>query len=70
MKIHPEETRSYAKNCPEIQPLTPKHTFECPDFIPRLKLSLIPLMDSLKEILYRQNALELAVVVVATFGGI
>ncbi|GFY38368.1 hypothetical protein TNIN_464181 [Trichonephila inaurata madagascariensis] len=52
MEIHTDKTRSYiwCKNCPEIQPLTPKHIFECPGFSPKaLKQALIPLMDSLQE---------------------
>ncbi|GFY42555.1 hypothetical protein TNIN_58751 [Trichonephila inaurata madagascariensis] len=66
IKIHPYQTRSYiqCKNCPEIQPLRPKHIFECPAFTPiALNLGLTPLINPLQEI---QNAPELS----ATFDGI
>ncbi|GFY64673.1 hypothetical protein TNIN_64131 [Trichonephila inaurata madagascariensis] len=70
MENHPDKTRSYIQcnNFSEIQPLTPKHIFQCPAFTPRaLSLGLTPLMDPLQDILYNQNTPELALTVLITF---
>ncbi|GFX00563.1 hypothetical protein TNCV_2235701 [Trichonephila clavipes] len=73
MGIDLDEARSFVqcKNCPEIQLLTPKHIFEFPAFHPSaLKFSLILLMVSLQEILFSQNASELAAEVVPNYFGV
>ncbi|GFU14349.1 RNase H domain-containing protein [Trichonephila clavipes] len=54
MKIHPDKTRSYVqcKHCPDLQ-LTPNHILECPTVATKLlKMGMVPLRDSLRELLY------------------
>ncbi|GFV64301.1 RNase H domain-containing protein [Trichonephila clavipes] len=54
MKIHPDKTRSYVqcKHCPDLQ-LTPNHILECPTIATKLlKMGMVPLRDSLRELLY------------------
>ncbi|GFX18701.1 hypothetical protein TNCV_3018591 [Trichonephila clavipes] len=72
MKIHPDKTRSYVqgKHCPDLQ-LTPNHILECPTVATKLlKLVMIPLRDSLREILYTSDAPRIAEAVIKTFDGI
>ncbi|GFT90005.1 RNase H domain-containing protein [Trichonephila clavipes] len=54
VKIHPDKTRSYVqcKHCPDLQ-LTPNHILECPTVATKLlKTGMVPLRDSLWELLY------------------
>ncbi|GFX83919.1 RNase H domain-containing protein [Trichonephila clavipes] len=72
MKIHPDKTRSYVqcKRCPDLQ-LTPNHILECPTVVTKLlKMGMVPLRDSLREILYSPDAPRIAEVVIRTFDGI
>ncbi|GFS51658.1 RNase H domain-containing protein [Trichonephila clavipes] len=72
MKIHPHKTRSYVqcKQCPDLQ-LTPNHILECPTVATKLlKMGMVPLRDSLREILYNPDAPRIAKAVIKTFGGI
>ncbi|GFX35074.1 putative RNA-directed DNA polymerase from transposon BS [Trichonephila clavipes] len=58
MKIHPDKTRSYVqcKHCPDLQ-LTPNHILECPTVATTLlKMGMVPLRDSLRELLYSPDA--------------
>ncbi|GFU71851.1 RNase H domain-containing protein [Trichonephila clavipes] len=62
MKIHPDKTRSYVqcKHCPDLQ-LTPNHLLECPTVATKLlKIGMVPLRDSLLEILYSPDAPRIA----------
>ncbi|GFU87211.1 hypothetical protein TNCV_1059231 [Trichonephila clavipes] len=66
MKIHPDKTRSYVlcKHCPDLQ-LTPNHTLECPTVATKLlKMGMVPLRDSLREILYSPDAPRIAEAVI------
>ncbi|GFX01184.1 RNase H domain-containing protein [Trichonephila clavipes] len=68
MKIHPDKTRSYVqcKHCPDLQ-LTPNHILECPIVaIELLKMGMVPLRDSLREILYSPDAPRIAEAVMKT----
>ncbi|GFX04082.1 zinc finger MYM-type protein 1 [Trichonephila clavipes] len=72
MKIHPDKTRSYAqcKHCPDLQ-LTPNPILECPTFATKLlKMGMVPLRDSLREILYSPDVPRIAEAVIKTFDGI
>ncbi|GFX45104.1 hypothetical protein TNCV_3431521 [Trichonephila clavipes] len=72
MKIHPDKTRSYVqcKHCPDLQ-LTPNHILECPTIATKLlKMGMVPLRDSLREILYSPDAPRIAEAVIKTFDGI
>ncbi|GFV32897.1 hypothetical protein TNCV_1745391 [Trichonephila clavipes] len=72
MKIPPDKTRSYfqCKHCPCLQ-LTPNHILECPTVATKLlKMEIVPLRDSLWEILYSGDAPRIAEVVIKTFDGI
>ncbi|GFX05718.1 RNase H domain-containing protein [Trichonephila clavipes] len=73
MKIHPDKTRSYVqcKHCPDLQ-LTPNHILECPTVATKLlKMGMVPLRDSLPELLYSPDAPRIAeAVVIKTFDGI
>ncbi|GFU68421.1 RNase H domain-containing protein [Trichonephila clavipes] len=54
MKIHPDKTRSYVqcKHCLDLQ-LMPIHILEHPTVAKKLlKMGMVPLRDSLREILY------------------
>ncbi|GFU89021.1 reverse transcriptase domain-containing protein [Trichonephila clavipes] len=69
MKIHPDKTRSYVqcKHCPDLQ-LTPNHILECPTVATKLlKMGMIPLRDSLRELLYSPDAPRIAEAVSKTF---
>ncbi|GFU73611.1 uncharacterized protein TNCV_3429061 [Trichonephila clavipes] len=71
MKIHPDKTRSYVqyKHCPDLQ-FTPNHILECPTVATKLlKMERVHLQDSLREILYRPDALRIAEAVIKTFDG-
>ncbi|GFX41167.1 reverse transcriptase domain-containing protein [Trichonephila clavipes] len=71
-KIHPDKTRLYvqSKHCPDLQ-LTPNHILECPTVATKLlKMGMVPLRDSLREILYRLDAPRIAEAVIKTFDGI
>ncbi|GFW47350.1 hypothetical protein TNCV_335201 [Trichonephila clavipes] len=71
MKIHPDK-RSYVqyKHCPDLQ-LTPNHILECPTVATKLlKMGMVPLRDSLGEILYTPDAPRIAEAVIKTFDGI
>ncbi|GFU38064.1 RNase H domain-containing protein [Trichonephila clavipes] len=71
-KIHPDKTRSYVqcKHCPDLQ-LTPKHILECPTVATKtLKIGMVPLRDSLRELLYSPDAPRIAEAVIKTFDGI
>ncbi|GFV50181.1 uncharacterized protein TNCV_620941 [Trichonephila clavipes] len=62
MKIHPDKTRSYVrcKHCPDLQ-LTPNHILECPTVATKLlKMGMVPLRDSLRELLYSPDAPRIA----------
>ncbi|GFS52160.1 hypothetical protein TNCV_1105441 [Trichonephila clavipes] len=72
MKIHPDKTRSYVqcKHCPDLQ-LTPIHILECPTVATKLlKMGMVPLRDSLRELLYSPDAPRIAEAVIQTFDGI
>ncbi|GFS97480.1 hypothetical protein TNCV_4262641 [Trichonephila clavipes] len=72
MKIHPDKTRSYlqCKHWPDLQ-LTPNHILECPNIATKLlKMGIVPLRDSLREILYSHDAPRIAEAVIKTFDGI
>ncbi|GFX04199.1 RNase H domain-containing protein [Trichonephila clavipes] len=72
MKIHPDKTRSYVKckHCPDLQ-LTPNHILKCPIVATKLlKMGMVPLRDSLREILYSPDAPRIAEAVIKTFDGI
>ncbi|GFW75212.1 RNase H domain-containing protein [Trichonephila clavipes] len=72
MKIHPDKTRSYVqcKHCPDLQ-LTPNHILECPTVATKLlKMEMVPLRDSLRELLYSPDAPRIAEAVIKTFDGI
>ncbi|GFX12622.1 RNase H domain-containing protein [Trichonephila clavipes] len=72
MKIHPDKTRSYVqcKHCPDLQ-LTPNHILECPTVATKLlKMGMVPLRDSLRELLYSPDAPRIAETVIKTFDGI
>ncbi|GFW72164.1 RNase H domain-containing protein [Trichonephila clavipes] len=69
MKIHPDKTRSYVqcKHCPDLQ-LTPNHILECPTVATKLlKMGMVPLRDSLRELLYSPDAPRIAEAVIKTF---
>ncbi|GFV83026.1 RNase H domain-containing protein [Trichonephila clavipes] len=69
MKIHPDKTRSYVqcKHCPDLQ-LTPNHILECPTVATNLlKMGMVPLRDSLRELLYSPDAARIAEAVIKTF---
>ncbi|GFV26476.1 hypothetical protein TNCV_3361291 [Trichonephila clavipes] len=69
MKIHPDKTRSYVqcKRCPDLQ-LTPNHILECPTVATKLlKMGMVPLRDSLRELLYSPDAPRIAEAVIKTF---
>ncbi|GFT11574.1 RNase H domain-containing protein [Trichonephila clavipes] len=71
MKIHPDKTRSYVqcKHCPDLQ-LTPNHNLECPTVATKLlKMGMVPLRDSLRELLYSPDAPRIAEAVIKTFDG-
>ncbi|GFW51510.1 hypothetical protein TNCV_4211881 [Trichonephila clavipes] len=72
MKIHSDKTRSYVqwKHCPDLQ-LMPNHILECPTVATKfLKMGMVPLRDSLREILYSPDAPRIAEAVIKTFDGI
>ncbi|GFV34983.1 hypothetical protein TNCV_2098101 [Trichonephila clavipes] len=72
IKIHPDKTRSYVqcKHCPDLQ-LTPNHFLECPAVATKLlKMGMVPLRDSLRELLYSPDAPRIAEAVIKTFDGI
>ncbi|GFY34829.1 RNase H domain-containing protein [Trichonephila clavipes] len=72
MKIHPDKKRSYVqcKHCPDLQ-LTPNHILECPTVATKLlKMGMVPLRDSLWELLYSPDAPRIAEAVIKTFDGI
>ncbi|GFW02563.1 hypothetical protein TNCV_2455791 [Trichonephila clavipes] len=72
MKIHPDKIRSYVqcKHCPDLQ-LTPNHILECPTVATKLlKMRMVPLRDSLWELLYSLDAPRIAEAVIKTFDGI
>ncbi|GFU14095.1 RNase H domain-containing protein [Trichonephila clavipes] len=72
MKIHRDKTRSYVqcKHCPDLQ-LTPNHILECPTVATKLlKMGMVPLRDSLRELLYGPDAPRIAEAVIKTFDGI
>ncbi|GFT69136.1 RNase H domain-containing protein [Trichonephila clavipes] len=72
MKIHPEKTRSYVqcKHCPDLE-LTPNHILECLTVATKLlKMGMVPLRDSLREILYSPDVPRIAEAVIKTFDGI
>ncbi|GFX48103.1 RNase H domain-containing protein [Trichonephila clavipes] len=72
MKIHPDKTRSYVqcKHCPDLQ-LTSNHILECPTVATKLlKMGMVPLRNSLQEILYSHDAPRIAEAVIKTFDGI
>ncbi|GFT56164.1 RNase H domain-containing protein [Trichonephila clavipes] len=72
MKIHPDKTRSYVqcKHCPDLH-LTLNHILGCPTVATKLlKMGMVPLRDSLHEILYNPDAPRIAEVVIKTFDGI
>ncbi|GFW85172.1 RNase H domain-containing protein [Trichonephila clavipes] len=72
MKIHPDKTRSYVqcKHCPDLQ-LTPNHILECPTVATKLlKMGMVPLRESLRELLYSPDAPRIAEAVIKTFDGI
>ncbi|GFT51184.1 RNase H domain-containing protein [Trichonephila clavipes] len=68
----PDKTRSYVqcKHCPDLQ-LTPNHILECPTVATKLlKMGMVPLRDSLRELLYSPDAPRIAEAVIKTFDGI
>ncbi|GFW81274.1 RNase H domain-containing protein [Trichonephila clavipes] len=72
MKIHPDKTRLcvQCKHCPDLQ-LKPNHFLECPTVATKLlKMGMVPLRDSLREILSSPDAPRIAEAVIKTFVGI
>ncbi|GFX74076.1 retrovirus-related Pol polyprotein from transposon 17.6 [Trichonephila clavipes] len=72
MKIHPDKKRPHVqcKHCPDL-PLTPNHILECPTVATKLlKMGMVPLRDSLRELLYSPDAPRIAEAVIKTFDGI
>ncbi|GFU61362.1 hypothetical protein TNCV_530631 [Trichonephila clavipes] len=72
MKIHPDKTRPYVqcKHCPDLQ-LTPNHILQCPTVATKLlKMGMVPVRDSLRELLYSPDAPRIAEAVIKTFDGI
>ncbi|GFU27646.1 putative DD41D transposase [Trichonephila clavipes] len=72
IKTHPDKTRSYVqcKHCPDLQ-LTPNHILECPTVATKLlKMGMVPLRDSFRELLYIPDAPRIAEAVIKTFDGI
>ncbi|GFX82391.1 hypothetical protein TNCV_2870721 [Trichonephila clavipes] len=72
MKIHPDKTRSYVqcKHCPDLQ-LTPNHILECATVSRKLlKMGMVPLRDSLRELLYSPVAPRIAEAMIKIFDGI
>ncbi|GFV43773.1 RNase H domain-containing protein [Trichonephila clavipes] len=70
--IHPDKTRSCVqyKHCPDLQ-LTPNHILECPTVATKLlKMGMVPLRNSLRELLYSPDAPRIAEAVIKTFDGI
>ncbi|GFW90728.1 hypothetical protein TNCV_2417251 [Trichonephila clavipes] len=62
MKIHQDKTRSYVqcKHCPDLH-LALNHILECPTVATKLlKMGMVPLRDSLHEILYNPDAPRIA----------
>ncbi|GFV72109.1 hypothetical protein TNCV_2460421 [Trichonephila clavipes] len=58
------------KHCPDLQ-LTPNHILECPTVATKLlKMEMVPLRDSLRELLYSPDAPRIAEAVIKTFDGI
>ncbi|GFU44472.1 hypothetical protein TNCV_1505991 [Trichonephila clavipes] len=52
-------------------PLTPNHILQCPTVATKLlKMGMVPLRDSLREILYSPDAPRIAEAVIKTFDGI
>ncbi|GFW19229.1 hypothetical protein TNCV_255561 [Trichonephila clavipes] len=67
MKIHPDKTRSYV----QCNQLTPNHILECPTVATNLlKMGMVLLRDSLRELLYSPDAPRIAEAVIKTFDGI
>ncbi|GFT66184.1 cytochrome P450 4V2 [Trichonephila clavipes] len=67
-KIHPDKVQ--CKHCPDLQ-LTPNHILECPTVATKLlKMGMVPLRDSLRELLYSPDAPRIAEAVIKTFDGI
>ncbi|GFX28123.1 hypothetical protein TNCV_424501 [Trichonephila clavipes] len=57
-------------NIEDLQ-LTPNHILECPTVTTKLlKIGLVPLRDSLRELLYNPDAPRIAAAVIKTFDGI
>ncbi|GFX34188.1 hypothetical protein TNCV_2893951 [Trichonephila clavipes] len=55
---------------PDLQ-LTPNHILECPTVATKLlKMGMVPLRDSLRELLYSPDAPRIAEAVIKTFDGI
>ncbi|GFU53096.1 hypothetical protein TNCV_3098801 [Trichonephila clavipes] len=55
---------------PDLQ-LTPNHILECPTVATKLlKMGIVPLGDSLRELLYSPDAPRIAEAVIKTFDGI
>ncbi|GFW92221.1 hypothetical protein TNCV_3541071 [Trichonephila clavipes] len=72
MKIHSDKTRSYVqcKHFPDLQ-LTPNHILECPTVATKLQnMGMVPLRDSLRELLYSPDAPRIAEAMIKTFNGI
>ncbi|GFX41951.1 hypothetical protein TNCV_3677631 [Trichonephila clavipes] len=66
-----DKTRSYVqcKHYPDLQ-LTPNHILECPTVATKLlKMGMVPLRDSLRELLYSPDAPRIAEAVIKTFDG-
>ncbi|GFW56596.1 hypothetical protein TNCV_1863061 [Trichonephila clavipes] len=71
-KIHPDKTSSYVqcKHCPDLQ-LLPNHILEGPTVATKLlKMGMVPLRDSLREILSSPDAPRIVEAVIKTFDGI
>ncbi|GFX41556.1 hypothetical protein TNCV_3109521 [Trichonephila clavipes] len=69
MKIHPDKTGSYVqcKHCPDLQ-LVPNYILECPTVTAKLlKMGMVSLRDSLREILYSLEAPRITEAVIKTF---
>ncbi|GFW71446.1 RNase H domain-containing protein [Trichonephila clavipes] len=72
MGIHPDRTGSCVQcgHCPDLQ-LTPNHILECPAVATELlKMGMVPLGDSLRELLYSPDAPRMAEAVIKTFDGV
>ncbi|GFX20999.1 hypothetical protein TNCV_2044751 [Trichonephila clavipes] len=74
--LSPDETANLLRELFENESdddlqLTPNHILECPTVATKLlKMGMVPLRDSLRELLYSPDAPRIAEAVIKTFDGI